>query len=197
MHYFSEKPTSRLKLGILRCQLREKNFEFITAAGVFSPKKIDKGSLLLIENMKIADGERALDLGCGYGPIGITAAALAPHGHVVLTDVNERAIWLAKKNIKHNKIHNAEVRKGYLYETAPEKFDCILTNPPVRVGMETLFKIIEGAKEHLNSGGTLQIVVRTKHGAKRISGKMNETFGNVYELTKKGGYRVYLSRMPG
>ncbi len=190
-HYFTEKPKSKPKYGKIFALLRGRKFEFLTCSGVFSYKKIDKGTELLVRHMQIKEDDKVLDLGCGYGVLGIVAAKLTKN-KVILTDINKRAVKLARKNLELNDIENAEVRRGNLYEPVKnEKFDVILCNLPISAGLETVYKIIEEAKEHLNKGGTLQVVVRKGH--KRIEQKILEIFGNVKTLSKKGGYRVYLA----
>ena len=91
-HYYAERPSSKLRLGLIRCRLRDIEFEFITASGVFSRRRIDPGTRLLIESMELPERGRALDVGCGYGPIGIAAAKFRPKLEGWMVDVNERAV---------------------------------------------------------------------------------------------------------
>ncbi len=193
-HYFTKKPKSKVERGLIKARLGGRAFRFLTSSGVFSYKKIDRGTELLVSNMIIRQEDHVLDLGCGYGILGIAAAKIA--GRVILTEVNSRAANLARKNLKLNSIANAEVREGNLYEpVADEKFNVILCNLPMSAGLGVVYEIIEKSTAHLKSRGTLQVVVRK--GAKRIEQKMREIFGNVTTLAKKGGYRVFLSKMPG
>ncbi|MBC7131151.1 methyltransferase, partial [Candidatus Bathyarchaeota archaeon] len=101
-HYFAEHPSSKPRFGMIRTYLRGKPFKFITASGVFSKKRVDLGTKLLIESMVLPEEGLVLDVGCGYGAIGIAAAAFNPKLHVVMVDVNERAVKLAKMNVKLN-----------------------------------------------------------------------------------------------
>ncbi len=192
-HYYTEKPTSSPKLGIIKTRLKGQGFEFLTSSGVFSKRDIDKGTRLLIENMVINDGDCVLDIGCGYGPIGIVAAK-GPKTKVLLTEINKRAVKLTKENIKLNDVNtNAAVRQGDLYEpVGHEKFDTIICNLPMSAGLELVFKIIDGSKGHLKENGTFQVVVRK--GSKTIEKRLQETFGNVKTLAKKSGYRVFISK---
>src|SRR6266705_3539627 len=114
--YFSARPKSRRRQADIHPVIRGHPFAFRTDAGVFSGDKIDRGTELLLEAIEIGPCELILDLGCGYGAIGIVAARLSEGGHVILTDVNERTVALARKNIAANGIANAEVRQGDLYE---------------------------------------------------------------------------------
>ena len=194
-HYFSETPITLLKIYKVKTILRGMSFEFLTAPGVFSYRKVDKGTRILIESMILPKEGTILDLGCGYGVIGIVTAKLNPKLKIIMTDVNKRAIWLAKRNVELNQVKNVKILQGDLYSPVMnQKFDAIITNPPIHAGLKTVFKIIEKAPKHLNSNGTLQIVAKTKMGAKRISEKMLYTFKNVEEISKKSGYRVFLSR---
>lgn len=194
-HYYSKHPTSQHRLGIIRVQLRGYTFEFLTSSSVFSRRRLDPGTRLLIESMIIPEDGFVLDLGCGYGPVGITAAKLRQRSHIIMTDTNKRAIWLAKQNAKRNHVENVEVRHGFLYEPIkPITFDAILTNPPVSVGMQVVLQIIKEAATHLKQGGSLQLVVQSRVGGKRLFNELEDRFGNVKITSRKSGYRVLLSR---
>ncbi len=174
---------------MIKVVLRGRHYTFLTSSGVFSYKRIDKGTELLVENMIIRGG-RVLDLGCGYGVLGIVAAEFAEY--VLLTEINSRAAKLTMNNLKLNSVRNAEVREGNLYEpVGEEKFDAVICNLPMAAGLDTVFKIIDGSKEHLKREGSAQFVVRK--GAKRVEERMLKVFGNTRTLAKEGGYRVFLS----
>jgi 16S rRNA G1207 methylase RsmC len=193
-HYFSEKPKSKPRYGLIKAFLRGKAFKFLTASGVFSKKRVDLGTKLLIESMVLPESGLVLDVGCGYGAIGIAAASLNPKLHVVMVDINERAVKLARRNIELNKVHNAEVRRGNLYEPVKDmKFNCILSNPPVSAGLATVKAIITEAPKHMAEKATLQMVLRSKIGGKRIQQTFQETFGNCTILARESGYRVLMA----
>jgi 16S rRNA (guanine1207-N2)-methyltransferase len=190
-HYFAALPKSEAKLGLIRTTLRGKSFEFLTASSVFSKKQVDLGTRLLIEAMALPETGTVLDVGCGYGAVGIAAASSNPRLRVVLTDVNMRAVQLAKQNIKINKVRNAEVRCGYLYEPVKDvAFNCVLSNPPVSAGMETVKTIITEAPQVMADKASFQLVIRSKIGAKTLPTIFNKTFGNCMVLARKSGYRV-------
>jgi len=193
-HYYVRRPSSPLRLGLIRARLRDRFFEFLTASGVFSKRKIDLGTRLLIEVMDLPEEGLALDVGCGYGAIGIVAAAIRPRLKVIMTDVNERAVWLARKNVERNLVSsNAEVRQGFLYEAVKGlQFDVILSNPPIAAGMKVVEALIRGAHERLRPGGSLQIVVRSKLST-RPKAFMEDSFGHVEIVARKSGYRVFRS----
>ncbi|MDI6848124.1 MAG: methyltransferase [Candidatus Bathyarchaeia archaeon] len=193
-HYFAAYPKSKLKLGIIYTSLRRRPFEFLTSSGVFSKGRVDLGTKLLIESMILPEEGYVLDVGCGYGAVGIAAAAFNPTLHIIMVDVNARAVWLARRNIELNEVRNAEVRRGHLYEPVADlSFNCVLSNPPISAGMETIKAIIVEAPKHMADKALFQMVVRSKIGGKRLRILLEEAFGNVEILARKSGYRVFIS----
>ena len=193
-HYFATIPKSKAKLGMFRTRLRGDPFEFLTASSVFSKKRVDLGTRLLIDAMVLPETGAVLDVGCGYGAVGIAAAASNSQLRVIMTDVNMRAVHLARQNAEKNKVSNIEVRCGYLYE--PVKgltFNCVLSNPPVSAGMKTVKAIITQAPKAMANKATFQMVIRSKIGAKTLPSVFNETFGNCQVLARKSGYRVLIA----
>ena len=192
-HYFTAHPKSEAQYGLIRTRLRGCAFEFLTASGVFSKDRVDLGTRLLIEAMVLPDTGCVLDIGCGYGAVGVAAAAFNPRLNVIMTDLNMRAVRLSRQNIEINKLHNAEVRHGYLYEpVAGLAFDCVLSNPPVSAGMETVRTIIREAPKVMTKKASFQMVVRSK-----ISGTLpsvfKETFGNCAVHARESGYRILIA----
>lgn len=190
-HYFTKTPTSAKRYSELSLFFNSRMIPLRTATGVFSPKAIDNATLLLIESMRL--GKKVLDMGCGYGPIGIAAAISKPDCDVTMAEINERAAELARENISLNNINNAVVVESDFFEGVPDKFDTIVMNPPMAIGMKRLMELISECKEHLLPKGTLQIVSRHNKGGSRLEGRMEEVFGNVETLAKGGGFRVYMS----
>ena len=143
-HYYSEKPTSKSDIKEIEFQFLNKNFTFLTDSGVFSKNKIDFGSELMLKTFlkhsSLKEG-KFLDIGCGYGPVGIIAKSFVPGLDISLSDVNERALELAEKNIKLNNITEYNIIKSYIFDNIHENFDCILSNPPIRAGKDVIFKI--------------------------------------------------------
>ena len=193
-HYYSKKQTSRLRITEIEIALKGNNLKFSTGSGVFSIGKIDKGTYLLIEKCIIQPDWEVLDLGCGYGPVGISIAKAFPSTSVLMTDINQRAIKLSRMNIKINNIQNIKTKQSDLYDNIPEKFDTIITNPPQSAGKQVCFEIIKQAKLHLKKGGLLQLVARHNKGGKELEKKMKEVFNNVKDIAKKAGYRIYVSK---
>jgi 16S rRNA (guanine1207-N2)-methyltransferase len=195
-HYFSSTPKCDDRFGIIHATLRGRSFEFLTSSSVFSKRKVDLGTHVLIDAMVLPPKGCVLDIGCGYGAVGIAAAATNPKLHVVMTDVNMRAVRLAKQNLEANRIGNAEVRYGHLYEPIEDlQFDCVLSNPPVSAGMDTVKAIIEGAPKVMASGGSFQMVIRSKIGAKALPEAFHSVFGGCEVLARESGYRVLMGKL--
>jgi len=191
-HYYTEKPTSELRLGLLKCRLRGHDFEFLTSSGIFSHKRIDAGTRLLIESMMLTNRGDALDIGCGYGPIGIVAAKMKPKLQVWMTDINQRAVELANENAIRNGVENVQFLMGSLYEPVKDRyFDIILTNPPITAGIrQAVEPIIRGSTNHLKKNGSLQMVFRTKKGGDHITALLERYYGEFEVIARKGGYRI-------
>ncbi|MFH5186647.1 class I SAM-dependent methyltransferase [Paenibacillus sp. TAB 01] len=190
-HYYTQKPTVAHDLHTIEEQLRGRKFTFVTDAGVFSKKGVDYGSKVLIEAMELPVDARVLDVGCGYGPIGLAAAALVPEGHVTMVDINERAVELAKQNAVRNQISNVEIKQSdRLAEVMGSRYDVVLTNPPIRAGKEVVHSIFEQAYEVLKPGGSLWVIIQKKQGAPSAFAKLESLFSKVKELGKDKGYRI-------
>ena len=193
-HYFSPHPKSAAKFGLIRTRLRDLPFEFAAGSGVFSKKRVDTGTRLLVETMQLPKTGCVLDVGCGYGVVGIAAAVFNPNLKVFLTDVNMRAVRLARQNAERNRVANAEVRWGTLYEPVEGlSFDCVLSNPPVSAGMETVKAIITEAPKVMARNAMLQMVVRSKIGGKLLPSVFEAAFGNCSVLARESGYRVLMA----
>lgn len=162
-------------------KLRGKVFTFHTLPGVFSKGAVDQGSRLLIDTMKVKPGDTVLDLGCGYGPVGIVAAALAVQGKTVLIDANIRAVHLAAENIKTNSLDNAKaILSDGLEAVVDQQFTVILSNPPASSGIEIFEEFCQDSFNCLKPKGQLYFVTqgRLKEAVKRVFQKI---FGN-YEI---------------
>ena len=199
-NYFSEKPEIKSEKKIIKYTIQNKKFEFITDNGVFSKSKVDFGTDLMLNeflkknrNLK-SEGIKILDIGCGYGVVSVILKSFYPEASVTLSDVNERALELSEENLKKYNINGYEIIKSNVFEKIEGKFDMILSNPPIRAGKDTIFKIYTEAYEHLNKDGEFYCVIQTKHGAKSTQKKLVEIFGNCDTVTIDGGYRIFLSK---
>lgn len=190
--YFTRRPAAPSRPRTVQARLRGKVWTFVTDRGVFAASGIDPGTRALIEAMRVEPGDQILDLGCGYGPIGIVAAHLAPRGRAVLVDVNERAVELAAENVRRHRLANVEVLAGD--GAAPVRgrvFDVVLTNPPIRAGRAVLRRLLGEIRDVLRPGGRLYLVARTAQGAKTLADEIGTRVGPVREVEQQAGYRVY------
>ena len=195
-HYYSKNPQTKSNPREWTDVLRGEKFRFQTDAGVFSKSEVDFGSRLLIETYVEAeiDGP-VLDVGCGYGPIGMAVAKISPHKQVHMVDVNTRAIELAKTNVEKNDISNVRIYESDgLSAVEASDFSAILTNPPIRAGKDTIFRFYEEAAEKLADGGSLWVVIQKKQGAPSTQVKLEELFGEVRVVDKKKGYFIFEAR---
>ena len=194
-HYYDASPAGPIRKTKITAELRGRTITFYSANGIFSAKHVDNATRLLIEECQISEGHSILDLGCGYGIVGIALKTAFPGCSVVCTDINSRAVRITRENTRMLGL-DVDVRQGEIYEPVnDERFDTICTNPPYVAGRETCFAFIQGARDHLVPGGALQLVARHNKGGKVLSMKMQDVFGNVETLAKRGGFRVYRSRL--
>ncbi|MDY0410036.1 class I SAM-dependent methyltransferase [Virgibacillus soli] len=194
-HYFSHQPQSQSSPKTWTYELRRKTFTFTSDVGVFSKNEVDFGSRLLVETFAAPriTGD-ILDLGCGYGPIGIALAASFEDRKILMADVNERALALAKENIQRNAILNAElVRSDRFSNLTNYTFASIVTNPPIRAGKKVTYAMFEESKDALHSGGELWVVIQKKQGAPSTKNKLSDLFGNVEVVAKDKGYFILKS----
>lgn len=191
-------PSSEIQTFLIKPIIRNRFYQFKTCTGVFSYKKADKGTILLLKYLQIpANASAVLDMGTGYGIMGIVIASEFPHLSVQMIDINQRAVWIARENLKLNKIPNAKVYWGNFYDPLKkekEKFDLVMTNPPLAIGHKIIFNFIAATLDYLKSSGFFYIVARTKQGAKKISEIMKQTFGNVELIALQSGYRLFRSQ---
>ncbi len=172
-------------------QVGGQKLSFESTFGLFSPKELDEGTRLLMEQLKVAPDANVLDLGCGYGPIGVYAAKLAPEGEVHLVDKDFMAVEYTQKNIERNTVTNAKayLSDGFSHVPSDQKFDLIVSNLPAKVGNQLLRQFFEDSKERLNSDGKL-IVVTISGLRDYVKRNFDEVFGNYEKLKQGKSYTV-------
>lgn len=196
-HYYLARPTSESDRKKMKTRIGGYDFVLMTDAGVFSKDKVDTGSEVLIQAAQESDFPKGniLDLGCGYGAIGLTLAKTFPNRKIEMVDVNERALELSKDNAALNTLENVKIYQSNIFESVEAKdYAAIISNPPIRAGKKVVHQILEESYDHLTDGGKLQIVIQKKQGAPSARKKILEVFGNVERIRLEKGYWVLESK---
>jgi 16S rRNA (guanine1207-N2)-methyltransferase len=194
-HYYTNDSNLSHDIKSFDIKLNHISFKFFTDSGVFSKNYIDFGTKLLIDSIEINESIKdVIDIGCGYGPIGLFVAKTNPKTYVYMYDINSRAIDLAIKNKNENKIENVEIKQGFLFEHASKKVDMIISNPPIRAGKVVVFKLYEEAHQLLNDHGVLYVVIQKKQGAPSSVEKLKTLFKSVDIINRDKGYWILLAK---
>lgn len=189
--YYAENPDAAHDTHELRVDLLGEKMTFLTDAGVFSKKMVDFGSQLLLKCLDVNQGETVLDVGCGYGPLGLSLVKV--YGvQATMVDINTRALDLAQRNAEKNNA-KATIFQSNIYARVQGRFDHVISNPPIRAGKQVVHEIIEKSKDFLEIGGDLTIVIQKKQGAPSAKSKMEDVFGNCEILKKDKGYYILRS----
>ena len=193
-HYFENDKNLKSEIKELSYNYDSSFFAFYSDNGVFSKNSIDYGSKLLLETyLKTARGNiRVLDVGCGYGYLGIVIGVIT-NSYVDMIDVNKRAIHLTQKNIKRYKDFQGNAFISDAYENIQDKYDVIITNPPIRVGKDKVLEILENAFDHMNEDGELYFVIRKDQGALSIKKRLEST-QKIEIINRDKGYFVFKSK---
>lgn len=194
-YYYTANPGVAHDVKNWSFELQGFNFQFISDNGVFSKNTVDYGTRVLIETFDFSQMPAGdlLDLGCGYGPIGMTLAKLQPQRQVDMVDVNLRALDLAKQNCQQNQIENVQIFESNGYSKIEKQYAAIYTNPPIRAGKTVVQSILRQAYEHLVIAGELNVVIQKKQGAPSAKKLMQATFGNAEVIHKDKGYYIIQS----
>jgi 16S rRNA (guanine1207-N2)-methyltransferase len=191
-HYYTNKPQVESKEERMEVTLRDNRLLLCSDRGVFSKGGIDFGSQLLIESIEVGDSAKILDVGCGYGPIGLALAKESEGRQITMVDINERALSLTVKNAQINNINNVHIIESDLLSAIKDyDYDYILSNPPIRAGKQVVHRLLEESYHHLKAEGELWIVIQKKQGSPSAYKKLEDLFKKVTEVTKKKGYRIF------
>lgn len=194
-HYFINDPDLESERRVFSYRFLTTEIKIISDRGIFAKNRVDTGTDILLREIPSPKGNsRILDVGCGYGVIGLSLAKAYPASHVDMIDINERAVRLTQDAIKLNKIPNAKAFVSDLFENVKGSYDIIITNPPIRAGKKVVYAIIDLAYRALNGNGMFYAVILKKQGAPSFIVKLNSVFGEAVVLKKKKGYYVLAAK---
>ena len=191
-HYYTESPASAHDERVVRLKALGNELTFTTDAGVFSRDGLDRGTEALLEALPTLSG-RVLDLGCGWGAVGVALGKRYPGLEIVMTDINRRAVELARRNLDANGVR-AEVVQGDGFENVTGEFDAILTNPPIRAGKAVIYGLFADARAFLKPGGALYVVIRKQQGAPSALKYLKEIYAEAETIDRSGGFHVLRAR---
>ena len=187
-HYYTENPNSAHDEWQVDVRALGNDLRFTTDAGVFSRDGLDRGTEVLLNALPEPHG-RVLDLGCGWGAVGVALGKKYPGLEIVMTDINARAVDLARRNLAQNGVR-ATVVQGDGFEAVTGSFDLIITNPPIRAGKAVIYGLFAGARDHLNPGGALYLVIRKQQGAPSALKYLREIYAGAEVIDRGSGFHV-------
>ena len=187
-HYYTSNPSAAHDERQFDVEIFGRTLRFTTDAGVFSRDGLDRGTEVLLKALPPLSG-RVLDLGCGWGAVGVALAAADPALEIVMTDVNRRAAELARRNLLVNGAR-AEVLMGDGFEAVTGAFDAIVTNPPIRAGKAVIYGLFERARDFLLPGGALYVVIRKQQGAPSALKFLKEKYTSAELIDRSSGFHV-------
>lgn len=196
-HYYTENPNIIHNEKNWQFELLNNKINFTTDNGVFSKQTVDYGTRVMLESFRedVVPEGKILDLGTGYGPVGISLALAYPKRNIDMIDVNNLALSLAKKNAQNNNVTNqVNIFQSDIYQNVTDKYAAILTNPPVRAGKDVVQEMLKKAIDHMVNDATLTVVLQKKQGAPSAKKLMEEVFGNCEIIKKDKGYYILESK---
>jgi 16S rRNA (guanine1207-N2)-methyltransferase len=195
--YYTRDPQSVSDPRLMQVEWQGRNLTFSTDAGVFSKGELDQGTRLLLEALPPLYG-KVLDMGCGWGAIGVTLAATYPFLSVTMADVNRRALALAEENARRNGVAGRcrVLESDGFSALMEERFDAVVTNPPIRAGKQVIYRMFADAARTLTGEGTLYLVIRKQQGAESCIRYLQTLYGTVEKLDRSGGFWVIGASQP-
>lgn len=191
-HYFTDNADMSHSRRVIPFRFLGVNYKFVSDNGVFSKDEIDDGTQLLLSCLDFSSLNNGIvDLGCGYGVIAVIVSKIT-NSEVLAIDVNPRAIELTKENSDLNNVKVKAIENNGL-TNIDKLFRAIITNPPIRAGKETVYRLFDQAYEKLEEDGVLWVVIRKQQGAVSAVNKLNELFGNCLVVERKKGFWILKS----
>ena len=192
-HYYTNAPSSKSDIREISYELEGKTLKFFTDHGVFSMERVDHGSDILIRTVREQEANltgTVIDLGCGYGVIGVTMAVFYKEAQLRLIDVNDRAMELARRGAQKNGVID-RVKVGTAKAmTQNGVAEAVITNPPIRAGKETIYGLFQNAYDWLADGGRFYAVIRKNQGAPSAVKELTRIFGNCETVERQSGFHV-------
>jgi len=192
-HYYTENPNSAHDERRVAVNALGNDLTFVTDAGVFSRDGLDRGTEVLLEALPPLAG-RVLDLGCGWGAVGVALGKRCPALDIVMTDINSRAVELARRNLAENGV-KATVLQGDGFDAVEGRFDAIVTNPPIRAGKAVIYGLFARARDYLEPDGALYVVIRKQQGAPSALKYLKEIYGQAETLDRASGFHVLWAKL--
>ena len=193
--YYTADPTSESKPVPCAFPYRGYGLNFMTDAGVFSKGELDVGSRLLLDALPALTGD-VLDLGCGWGAIGVAIAKANKNARVTMADVNHRALDLCRANCERNGVTAEVIESDGMSAVMGRTFDAVVTNPPIRAGKQVIYKMFADTAVSLNEGGALYLVIRKQQGAESCVKYLKTLYNEVEKLDKSAGFWVLKASEP-
>ena len=192
-HYFQDDPNLASNIKTISFEVNGITMNLLTDNGVFSKNRVDEGSLAFLRViLPLELGKNILDLGCGYGTIGLTLAIAKKEARVTLADINSRALALCRRNAELNNVsQRVTILQSDIYEKIEGPYDSIVVNPPIRAGKAVTYRMYEESKQYLIDGGSLYIVIRKAQGAESAAKYIESLYGNIKLLDRHKGYHIY------
>ena len=187
-HYYTENPNSAHDERRIALRALGNDLTFVTDAGVFSRDGLDRGTEVLLEALPPLEG-RVLDLGCGWGAVGVALGKRYPALDIVMTDINSRAVELARRNLAENGV-TAAVLRGDGFDAVEGRFDAIVTNPPIRAGKAVIYGLFARARDYLEPDGALYVVIRKQQGAPSALKYLKEIYSRAETVDRASGFHV-------
>ena len=192
-HYFQDDPNLASNYKKISFEVNGISMQLQTDNGVFSKNRVDEGSLAFLKViLPLNLGKNILDLGCGYGTIGLTLAIAKKEARVTLADINTRALAMCKRNADAYDLgQRVTILQSDIYEKIEGPYDSIVVNPPIRAGKAVTYRMYEESKQYLIDGGSLFIVIRKAQGAESAAKYIESLYGNIKLLDRHKGYHIY------
>lgn len=191
-HYYTPQPTAQHKKASVTFAYRGHELTLETDSGVFSRTELDQGTRILINALPEELEGSVLDMGCGYGAIGIAIKQHWPQTTVTMADINERALGLAKLNALHNRVGCETVASDGFMQLSGRRYDVVITNPPIRAGKAVIYRMFADAQAALHADGRLYLVIRKQQGAPSALNYLRTLFARCAVIEKEKGFWVIL-----